>query len=97
MATLQDLIGNCERDLGDPSNATWAEADIEQWARDAIADYSEHFKETATATIAAATGDHDYDLPARLVDVISVEYPDGQDPGRQNRQNRQPMKNSAED
>ena len=80
MTTLQDLIGACESDIGDPQNAQWSEADIEQWCRDAIADYSQHFKETANTTIAAATGDHEYDLPARLADVVSVEYPDGQDP-----------------
>jgi hypothetical protein len=78
--TLQNLIDLCEADLADSGNAVWAAADITQWCRDAIADYSQHFKETASTTINAATNDHEYDLPARLVDVISVEYPDGEDP-----------------
>jgi hypothetical protein len=78
--TLQNLINDIETDLNDNSNATWEAADIEQWARDAIADYSLHFPRTVTQTIAAADDDRTYDLAAGFIEVLTVEYPTGQDP-----------------
>ena len=78
--TLQNLIDAVEADLSDPGNVTWAAADIEQWLRDAIADYSQHFPRTLSETIAAATDDRKYDLPAGFLDVLTVEYPTGQEP-----------------
>lgn len=80
MTTLQNLIDACEADLADSGNATWSAADIEQWCRDAIADYSQHFHTSETETINCSADDRQYDLPARLVDIIDVEYPKGEDP-----------------
>lgn len=78
--TLQTLIDDIEVDLNDIGNATWLAADIEQWARDAIADYSLHFPRTLTQTISAADDDRKYDLTAGFIEVLTVEYPTGQDP-----------------
>ncbi|MGD2077625.1 MAG: hypothetical protein PVH18_04550 [Chloroflexota bacterium] len=78
--TLQNLIDDCEADLGDSGNAVWAAADVEQWCRDAIADYSQHFQVTEVSTINCTDGDRQYDLPVRFVDALEVEYPEGEDP-----------------
>ena len=78
--TLQNLIDAIEADLADSGNATWSAADIEQWCRDAIADYSPHFPRTLTETVATSAGDRKYDLPAGFIEVLTVEYPAGQDP-----------------
>lgn len=80
MTILQNLIDDCEADLADTSNATWLAADIEQWCRDAIADYSQHFHSSEASTISCSTNDRQYDLSARLVNVTKVEYPTGEDP-----------------
>jgi hypothetical protein len=78
--TLQNLIDACEADLNDRSNAIFNVEDIEQWCRDAIADYSLHFHTAESTTIDCADNTRQYDLPLRLLDIISVEYPKGQDP-----------------
>jgi hypothetical protein len=80
MTTLQNLIDACEADLDDSGNATWLAADIEQWCRDAISDYSQHFHTTEASTINCSASDRQYDLATRLVDIIAVEYPKGEDP-----------------
>lgn len=80
MTTLQNLIDDCEADLDDSGNATWAAADIEQWCRDAIADYSLHFPLTTTATTNCSDDDRRYDLHKDVVQVLTVEYPKGEDP-----------------
>jgi hypothetical protein len=78
--TLQNLIDDIEADLSDPGNETWTAAEVEQWARDAIADYSLHFPRTITQTIAMSDNDRTYDLAANFIEVLTVEYPTGQDP-----------------
>lgn len=80
MTTLQNLIDACEADLADSGNTTWASADIEQWCRDAIADYSLHFPRTLQMDITTAEDDRQYDLPAGFLAALSVEYPQGEDP-----------------
>ncbi len=78
--TLQNLIDDCEADLADSGNATWAAADIEQWCRDAIADISQHFPRTLIQDITTSLNDRQYDLPAGILDILNVEYPQGEDP-----------------
>jgi hypothetical protein len=78
--TLGNLIDDCEADLLDSGNTTWAAADIEQWCRDAIADYSLHFPRQRTATITTVDGDRKYAIGTDLIEVINVEYPISQDP-----------------
>ena len=77
MTTLRSLINSCESHLGDDANAVWAAADIEQWCRDGIADYSLHFPRTVSQTHTAAAA-YEYNLDAGFFDIISVEYPSGQ-------------------
>lgn len=80
MTTLQQLIDATQGDLGDQAEATWHSEDIEQWLRDAIGDYSLHFPRILTQTIACSANDRTYDLPAGFMQVLTVEYPAGQDP-----------------
>lgn len=83
MTTLQGLIDASEADLGDSANSIWSAADIEQWCRDAIGDYGQHFRVRQRLTVALSANDHDYTLAADdFLDVIAVEYPSGQDPPR---------------
>jgi hypothetical protein len=53
---------------------------VEQWARDAIRDYSMHFPLRKIQTLATSLNDNTYDLAADFIDVVSVEYPTGEDP-----------------
>jgi len=78
--TLTQLIDACEADLADSSNAVWSAADVEQWLRDAIADYSQHFPRTMTTEIACSADDREYDLAATFQEMITVEYPKDEDP-----------------
>jgi len=55
MPSLQNLINSCEAHLGDSANATWLTADIEQWCRDSIADYSLHYPRVLDQTVVTAT------------------------------------------
>lgn len=80
MTTLTALIDACEADLSDSGNATFTAADIEQWCRDAIADYSQHYPRKLTDTIVTTLDDRTEDLPADMKHVITVEYPGGEDP-----------------
>jgi hypothetical protein len=78
--TLNALVDQCEADLSDSGNATWPAADITQWIRDAIADYSLHYPRTLNTDITTSANDRQYDLPAGFIDIVSVEYPQGEDP-----------------
>ena len=77
MTTLQNLIDAVEAELGDSGNATWAAADIEQWCRDAIADYSAYFPRVVTDSISTTADVRVYDLAGDFVEPVSVEYPGG--------------------
>ena len=79
MTTLRSLINLCEADLSDTTNITWTAVDIEQWIRDAIADYSTHFPQVSSQTIAAADA-YQYDLSLDLIDIITAEYPQSEVP-----------------
>ena len=80
MTTLSTLINLCEADLADSGNATWAAADIQQWIVDAIADYSMHFKRELSQDLTTVLNDRMYDLPDVCLAIVSVEYPQGEDP-----------------
>jgi hypothetical protein len=80
MTTLATLINLCEADLADSGNATWAAADIQQWIVDAIADYSIHFKRELSQDLTTLLNDRMYDLPDVCFGIVSVEYPQGEDP-----------------
>ena len=66
--------------MADSGNATWTAADIQQWIADAVADYSGHFRRELSQDIVTSANDRLYDLAAGCQDIVSVEFPQGQDP-----------------
>ena len=80
MTTLAGLRGIVRERLADETQ--WPDDTLDQWIEDAIADYSVYFPRRLTAIIECVTDQVEYSLSA-LTDpqaVISVEYPDGEDP-----------------
>jgi len=80
MTTLAQLADRAQAALSDTAEATWSQALIEAFCNDALRDYSRRFGRTVRKLIAATTDDQDYDLPLDATGVISVEYPQGNDP-----------------
>jgi hypothetical protein len=80
MATLATLADEAQILLSDSGAATWAQATIEGWINAAIRDYSQHFPREVTDTITTTADTRKYDLPANFLDMLSVEYPTGEDP-----------------
>ncbi len=80
MTTWAKLIDQCENAIDDESNSTWNVDQIIKWINDAVRDYSNHFPRTKTDSIALTTGTSEYDLDIDFLGVLSVEYPDGEDP-----------------
>jgi hypothetical protein len=71
----------CRRRLGDlTSPYKFTDDQVNQWINDSIAAYSIHFPRTRSTTIACATDDQSYQMPAGTMQIQSVEYPDGEDP-----------------
>ncbi len=62
--------------------AQWPDATLNHWIEEAIRDYSVHFSRRLTATITAVADQREYPLAAYtgIQAVISVEWPNGQDP-----------------
>lgn len=80
MTTWAKLIDQCEAVLNDEDNSTFSVDLLIKWLNDAIRDYSQHFPRVLSDTISLTTGTSEYDLAADFLGVLSVEYPDGQDP-----------------
>jgi hypothetical protein len=80
MTTLQQLVDQCAAELDDPTHAVFAAADVEQWCRDAIGDYSLHFPRVVSKDLTTTAEDRSYDLDAGVVGVLTVEYPLGEEP-----------------
>jgi hypothetical protein len=80
MTTLAATVTRLLISLNDEGNATWDTEMIATFLNDAIRDYTQHFPIQATDTIAMTTGTDTYDLNTDFMSVISVEYPDGEDP-----------------
>ena len=80
MTTLAALRQACAYLIGDPSNAVFPALQLDQWINDAIRDVSLHFPMITTYTINCSDDVREYDLEDNLISVISVEYPDGEDP-----------------
>jgi len=61
----------------------WPDSTLNQWVNDGLADYSNYFGLEETEVIATVCGLRRYDLACRrIISVIGVEYPEGQDPPR---------------
>lgn len=80
MTTLAQLADRAQNALSDAGASVWSQAIIEEFVQDAIREYNNHFPRLRETTINAASDDHYYDLPADCLNVIQVEYPNGQDP-----------------
>lgn len=80
MTTLAQLADLAQTQLSDSGAGTWAQADVEAFAVDVIREYSTHFHRTRTHNINAASGTNTYDLPDDFIAMLSVEYPEGEDP-----------------
>jgi hypothetical protein len=78
--TLAALVTRILITLNDEGNATWDTEMIATFLNDAIRDYSQHFPRIRTDSIAMTTGTAEYDLNADYQGILSVEYPDGEDP-----------------
>ena len=82
MPTLAQLADRAQLTLNDTAAGTWPQATVEAWCIDAIRDYSQAFPRTRALTIAisGASPGHEFNLTTDTVDLIQVEYPDGEDP-----------------
>jgi hypothetical protein len=82
MTTLAELADRAQNALNDAGVGTWPQTTIEEWCRDAVADYATHFMHVYTDTINCVTDQQYYGLQTLQRGVISVEYPVGEDPPR---------------
>lgn len=80
MTTLQNLIDRTQNLIADTTEATWTEAQLAEWLRDAIRDYSLHFPRLRTHVASTSTGVTVYALPADFLAAYAVQYPNAADP-----------------
>lgn len=78
--TLASLVTRILITLNDEGNATWDTEMIATFLNDGIRDYSQHFPRVKTDSISLTTDTAVYDLNADYMGILSVEYPDGEDP-----------------
>jgi len=80
VSTLATLRAQCRALLA--STADWPDATLDKFIADAIRLYSTRFPRKWRHTITLATGTQTYALPGNhdILDVLSVEYPAGEDP-----------------
>ncbi len=83
--TLQQLIDQLQNILSvsDPDQ-TWPEGKITEWVLQGIREYSARFPRRLsvliTPTVEGEGYARIYDLPLDFIDVLAVEWPEGQDP-----------------
>ena len=80
MTTMNAFIDRVENAINDASNNTFSTAVIEEWVDDSIREYSMHFPRRREKDITTSADDRQYSLPVDLQDVLSIEYPKGEDP-----------------
>jgi hypothetical protein len=80
--TQGDLNQICRDLLGDTNalDYTFTQQQINGWINLALADLSIHFPRIIQYDITTVDSQQNYELPAGLIGVISVEYPQGEDP-----------------
>lgn len=78
--SITGLANHAQAALSDELAATWPLANLEQWVREGIADYSIHFPRIITSTISATANTRQYDLSPYFRGMITVEFPTSQDP-----------------
>ena len=81
MATLAELIKSCQASINDVNSETFFSAhQYTDWINDSLRELSAHFPRTLDTLITCTVGGWIYDLPLNCLGIISVEYPNGQDP-----------------
>lgn len=80
MTTLTELTTRALNAMGDGDGGTWSSAQVEEWLREAIADYGQYFPRQLDAALTTSAGEHCYALPAGLQAILLVEYPSGEQP-----------------
>ena len=78
--TFAALVTRIQISLNDEAAATWDTEMLATFLNDAIRDYSNHFPIQATDSISTSDGFNNYSLNADFMNVISVEFPDGETP-----------------
>jgi hypothetical protein len=78
--TFDSFVTRLKISLNDKTAVTWDTEMIATFLNDGIRAYSQHFPRIITDSIALTTGTAEYDLNADYMGVLSVEYPDGEDP-----------------
>lgn len=78
MATTRDnFIAQVRRSLKDTGSTVWADAEMLDYLKAALADYSIYFVQEKKATIDTVAGQTDYTLPTDVETLIRVEHPEG--------------------
>ena len=80
MTVLSELRDRVENAVNDAGNAHFSTDLVDEWIKDAIREYSLHFPRRKTYDITTAADDREYDLASDTQDILSVEYPQGEDP-----------------
>jgi hypothetical protein len=78
VTTLAELADQCQIALADSTETFWAQATIEGWVNEGLADISRFTCRIQSTTIACTDGVRKYELPAYFRRVVSVEYPAGE-------------------
>jgi hypothetical protein len=82
MTTVAQLADRCQLALSDSGAGTWPQATVEDWVCDAVREYSQHFPRILTTHVdtIGGTPDHYTLLPEDFLEIVSVEFPLGEDP-----------------
>lgn len=80
MTTLASLEAACQALIGDTGTTYFTADQIDYWINAAVADLNNYFPRRLVYDVTTAAADHDYDLPANTIAVLSVEYPISQTP-----------------
>ena len=80
--SLALLIQESANLIGDPLNAVFSTSVLTEWINFAIDDLSQHFPRAITYTVSCVADQLEYDLETNFLSILSVEYPDGEDPKR---------------
>lgn len=80
MTTLAALANRVQGIVDDETATEWSQALVEEWCVEGIRDYNQHFPRVLSTTINATTDVRFYDLPSDFRRVVTVEYPEGEDP-----------------
>jgi hypothetical protein len=80
MTTLAQLADRCQLALADSGAVVWDQTTVESWVKEGLRDYNIHLPRRRLASINVSAGTRKYDLPDDFRELLSVEYPSGEDP-----------------